>query len=163
MFQGRSDSSCPSYLSLNGIVIFLYRLSGGRLAGRFGKAPILLLTTTGRKTGKLRTNPVLYRKDGENFAIVASTGGRDRDPYWWSNLQQNPEAEIQVGSKKIKVMAEKALDHEKHRLWPLLTEIYPTFDVYQRKTKREIPVVIPRPVGSKDSVQSSGHAREMMN
>jgi len=135
-----------SVLSLNGIVIFLYRLSGGRIAGRFGKAPILLLTTTGRKTGKLRTNPVLYLKDGEDFVIVASARGRDRDPHWWSNLQQNPEAEIQVGSRKIKVRAEMASDREKQRLWPLLTEIYPTFDAYQRKTKREIPVVILRPV-----------------
>lgn len=125
--------------------VFFYRLSHGRIGGRMWGAPVLLLTTTGRKTGKLRTTPLLYLLDGNNIAIVASNGGRDREPSWWMNLKKNPNSWVEIkGSKKL-VRAEKATDEEKRRLWPILTKMYPTYDEYQKKTTREIPVVLLKP------------------
>src|SRR3989304_626901 len=75
---------------------FWYRLTGGAIGGKLGKAPMLLLTTTGRKSGRLRTTPLLYLADGENMVVIASNGGSDRDPGWWVNLKHNPRAEVQV-------------------------------------------------------------------
>ncbi len=125
--------------------VFGYRITKGRLFGNFRGAPVLLLTTVGRKSGKRRTTPVLYVSEGNRLAIVASNGGRDRHPSWWQNLKANPNAEVQVRGEKYTVEAEEADDAEKGRLWPLLTRMYPSYDDYQRKTKREIPVVLLTP------------------
>ncbi len=125
--------------------VFWYKLSKGRLFGSFRGAPVLLLTTTGRKSGKRRTTPLLYISEGNRLAIVASNGGRDRDPYWRQNLKTNSNAEAQVKGERYTVRAEKANTAEKGRLWPLLTKMYPSYDDYQRKTKREIPVVFLTP------------------
>ncbi len=125
-----------------GFHVFLYQASRGRLGGSLRGAPVLLLTTVGRKTGKKRTTPLLYIRDGNRLAIVASNGGRDRAPSWWTNLRQTPDALVQIKGEKSPVRAEKARDEEKARLWLLLTKMYPTYDDYQRKTRREIPVVI---------------------
>jgi deazaflavin-dependent oxidoreductase (nitroreductase family) len=130
---------------MNPLVIFLYRLTGGRVAGHFGKAPIMLLTTTGIRTGKQRTNPVLYVLDGDNLVTVASAGGADKNPGWFKNLMHDPEAVVQVRREKIRVRADKASTEERRRLWPLLTRAYPTYDDYVRRTNREIPVVVLRP------------------
>lgn len=126
---------------------FWYRLTGGAMGGRVLGAPVLLLTTRGRKTGKQRTTPLLYLTDGEKLVIVASNGGADWDPAWWANLRQNPQAEVQVKKVKRWVRAEKASAEEKGRLWPLLTEMYSGYEGYQKGTEREIPVVILRPEG----------------
>jgi len=120
-------------------------MSGGRIAGRFRGAPVLLLTTIGRKTGKRRTTPLFHVKDGQNKVVIASNGGRDKDPSWWSNLKRNPDAEVQVGNETEKVRARKASSEEKKRLWLMLTKVYPTYDDYQRKTSREISLVILEP------------------
>jgi len=125
--------------------VFLYRLSAGRLGGSFRGAPILLLTTVGRKTGKLRTTPLLYIKNGNRIALVASNYGRDRDPSWWTNLRRNPQAQVQIKGQTWAARAERANSLEKARLWPLLTKMYPAYKDYQQKTKREIPVVILTP------------------
>ncbi len=124
--------------------VLLYRLTGGSIGGRFRGAPVLLLTTTGRKTGKQRTTPLLYLADYTNLAVVASNGGRDRAPSWWSNLKRNPGVQVQIRRVKRSVTAVQATKEEKRRLWPLLTKMYPPYDDYQRRTKREIPVVIMR-------------------
>ena len=125
--------------------VFWYKLSKGRLLGSFGGAPILLLTTTGKKTGKHRTKPLLYIQDEEMVAVVASNGGRDNDPSWWTNLKHNPTATIQIKGVKRTVTARKAGDDKKGKLWIRLTKMYPQYGDYQRKTKREIPVVILTP------------------
>jgi len=125
--------------------VFFYKLSGGRIGGTFRGAPVLLLTTTGRKTGKHRTTPLLYIIDNKNYAVVASNGGRDSYPSWWTNLRKSPEAEIWIKKEKKKVRAEQAPDNEKARLWSLLTKMYPTYDDYQKKTTRKIPVVVLKP------------------
>ena len=105
-------------------------------------SPVLLLTTVGRKTGKIRTTPLLYMKDGDRIAIVASNAGRDREPSWWSNLRADPHAKVQIRGEKKKMIARKANESEQASLWPLLTKMYPSYREYQKKTKREIPVVI---------------------
>ena len=123
----------------------VYRASGGKLGGSMGKSPVLLLSTVGRKTGVERTTPLLYAMDSKDYAIVASYGGAPKHPDWFLNLQANPETSIEVGGRKINVRAEVATPEDKPRLWAKLTEMYPTYDDYQKKTDREIPVVILHP------------------
>ena len=122
--------------------VSFYRLSKGRIGGRLWNSPVLLLTTVGRKTGKIRTTPLLYMKDGDRIAIVASNAGRDREPSWWSNLRADPHAKVQIRGEKKKMIARKANESEQASLWPLLTKMYPSYSEYQKKTIREIPVVI---------------------
>ena len=124
------------------IHVFFYRISDGNIGGRFRGAPVALLTTTGSKTGKKRTTPVLYIDENKNMVLVASNGGRPKDPMWCSNLRKNPDVEVQLKKEMRKMRARKASPDEKFRLWPLLTKMYPTYDNYQKKTNREIPVVI---------------------
>jgi len=124
---------------------FWYRLSGGWIGGRFGRAPILLLTTTGRKSGRKRTTPLVYLPDGDNMVIIASNGGSDRHPEWWLNLRSEPKAEVQVGRDLKSVIAKKAEGEERDRLWREVNEMYHGYDEYQRITEREIPVVVLRP------------------
>ncbi|HEU4600269.1 MAG TPA: nitroreductase/quinone reductase family protein, partial [Solirubrobacterales bacterium] len=83
----------------------LYRLSGGRIGGRVNQAPVLLLTTTGRKSGQQRTAPVVYLADGENYVVIGSNAGHSRTPAWSLNLKAKPEAEVEVGRKRIPVRA----------------------------------------------------------
>jgi F420H(2)-dependent quinone reductase len=126
--------------------VFLYRASGGRIGGRFRKgAPVLLLTTTGRKTGKERTTPLLYVEDGERYAVVASVGGAPAHPGWYLNVRADPAATIQLERRKLQVTAETAGPDERGRLWALATRMYPSYDAYQAKTSREIPIVILTP------------------
>ena len=120
----------------------LYRLTGGRFVGRVGKAPILLLTTTGRRSGEPRTSPLLYLQDGERLAIVASFGGHPKHPVWYLNLTANPEVKVQVGRERFAATARTANAEERERLWPPFVEMYPGYAGYQEKTSREIPVVV---------------------
>ena len=112
------------------------------MPGRMGKAPIMLLTTTGFRSGKQRTNPVLYLVDGENLVTVASAGGAAKNPSWFVNLTHNPDAVVKIKSETRKVLARRASPEERSRLWPSLTEMFPGYANYAKKTKREIPVVI---------------------
>ena len=125
----------------------LYRLSGGVLGGRLGGNPMLLLTTTGSKTGKSRTTPLLYLQDGENMVVVASSGGGPRHPAWWFNIDANASATAQVGKETKRVQAETASEEERSRLWPLLLEAHAGYQDYEDETERTIPVVILRPEG----------------
>jgi F420H(2)-dependent quinone reductase len=126
---------------------FVYRATGGRVGGRIVGGPVLLLTTTGRKSGKKRTVPLLYLDDGENLVLVASNGGAPVHPTWWLNLRANPEATVEVGREKLRVRAEEASPREKGRLWPKLVEMYGGYETYRRRTDREIPVVLMKPIG----------------
>ncbi|MCZ6571036.1 MAG: nitroreductase family deazaflavin-dependent oxidoreductase [Deltaproteobacteria bacterium] len=123
-----------------------YRLTGGALGGVTSGVPTLLLTTTGRKSGRARTTPLLYLEDGSDYVVVASSAAQPTHPAWWLNLEKNPDATIQIGSEKKAVRAAQADGNEKKRLWPRLTEIYEGFQVYQDNVKRDIPVVILTPV-----------------
>jgi len=123
----------------------IYQATGGVIGGRFGRANILLLTTTGRKTGRTHTTPLLYIKDGDAFVLVASNAGDDRHPAWWLNLEADPHARVQVGWARTSVTARRATPEEKARLWPRITAVYPGYDEYQARTTREIPVIILTP------------------
>jgi deazaflavin-dependent oxidoreductase (nitroreductase family) len=143
------DLSGPAKLALklgSGAHAGVYRATGGKLFGRMGKSPILLLNTVGRKTGRKRTSPLLYVMDGEDFVIIASKGGAAAHPAWYLNLRANPEATVEIGDREVQVEAEVADPEEKTRLWQKMVEMYPAYDDYQRKTGREIPLLILHPV-----------------
>ncbi|HLF40012.1 MAG TPA: nitroreductase family deazaflavin-dependent oxidoreductase [Acidimicrobiia bacterium] len=123
----------------------LFRRTGGRVGGRVGKAPMLLLTTTGRRSGKPHTVPLMYIEDGARKLLVASFGGDDRDPQWYKNLQAAPEATIEFGREQQSVRAATATPEEKAELWPRIVAAYSGYASYQRKTQRDIPVVILTP------------------
>jgi deazaflavin-dependent oxidoreductase (nitroreductase family) len=107
--------------------------------------PILLLTTVGRKTGKRRTTPLMYMRDGENHVITASNNGKAWHPAWFHNLQASPQAEIELPGQRLEVSATVASQTEKDRLWPQLVSKAPFFDGYQRNTSRLIPLVLLKP------------------
>ena len=124
----------------------VYRLSGGKIGGRWLRgAPVMLLTTIGRKSGTPRTAPVLYLRDGENVVVVASKGGMSRHPVWYLNLEADPNVEIEIGRERKAMTARRATEEEKGALWPRLVEMYRDFDDYQARTERNIPVVILSP------------------
>ena len=146
--SAEKDLSGPLRLGLklgSGAHTRVYRATGGRLFGRMGKSPILLLNTVGRKTGRKRTSPLLYVMDGEDFVIIASKGGAPTHPAWYLNLKANPDATVEVGDREVRVRAEEVDSEEKVRLWQKMVEMYPTYDDYQTKTKREIPLLVLRP------------------
>jgi deazaflavin-dependent oxidoreductase (nitroreductase family) len=107
----------------------------------------LLLTTRGRKSGKLRRTALIYGKDGDNYVVVASQGGDPKHPSWYLNLEENPEVHVQVKADKFSAMARTARGEERERLWKLMTGIWPAYDDYQKKTERVIPIVVVTPAG----------------
>jgi deazaflavin-dependent oxidoreductase (nitroreductase family) len=120
----------------------LYRLSGGRIGGRVAKAPVLLLTTTGRKSGQPRTAPVVYLADGDRFVVINTNAGNERVPAWSLNLRANPEAEVEVGRKRLPVRARIAEGEERAELWRKHNEQYSGFDDYAEKLSRDIAVIV---------------------
>jgi deazaflavin-dependent oxidoreductase (nitroreductase family) len=121
-----------------------YRESGGERGYHWKNGTIiLLLTTTGSKSGEERTTPLIHREDGDSWVIVASKGGAPEDPAWYTNIQAaNGEATIQVKDEVIPVRAHDAEGDERSRLWSKMTEDWPDYDEYAKKTDREIPVVV---------------------
>ena len=126
---------------LGGLHTALYRASKGRIGGSMKKAPVLLLTTKGRKTGKVRTTPLLYGRDGDNLVVVASVGGAPNNPAWFHNLKDH-KAQVQIGQEQWKVKAHEAEGEERERLWTQMVGIWPAYAEYQQKTTRRIPVVV---------------------
>lgn len=120
----------------------MYRLSSARLLGRVAGMPVLLLTTTGRRSGSARTTPLTYFEDGNALVIVASNGGEDAPPAWWLNLVAQPEATIAIGTRVRSVTARAATDVEHERLWPIITATHPGYAAYAQRTTRPIPVVV---------------------
>lgn len=106
----------------------------------------MLLSYTGRKSGRSMTTPLLYIRDGRDIITVASKGGSATHPLWYLNLLANPECEVEIGRETTRMRARVASADEKTKLWPALVKVYPDYDVYQRRTKRDIPVVILSPV-----------------
>src|SRR5438874_7206884 len=122
--------------------IFWYRLTGGRIGGRVVGTPVLLLTTTGRKSGRAWTTPLSYLEDDGSFVVIASAGGSPRHPAWYHNLHSQPAARIEIPGQTLAVTAETASTEDKARLWPRITAMYAGYDDYQRRTSRDIPVVL---------------------
>jgi deazaflavin-dependent oxidoreductase (nitroreductase family) len=116
------------------------------VVGGPGVLPVLLLTTTGRKSGARRALPLIYKKVGEGFVIIASKGGAPSHPAWYLNLVAEPDCEIQVAHDRFRVRARVAEGVERDSLWQQLVEIYPPYTDYQKATAREIPVVVLDPV-----------------
>lgn len=122
--------------------VWLYRRSGGRIGGRMGRAPVLLLHHTGRKSGKPRVTPLLFLADGERLVLVASKGGAASHPAWYRNLLANPSTIVEIGKKRVPVQAREARDSERSAYWPRLLEMYPSYGTYQERTERVLPVVV---------------------
>jgi deazaflavin-dependent oxidoreductase (nitroreductase family) len=119
-----------------------YRQTGGERGYHWRGATVLLLTTKGRVSGQERTTPLIFRSDGERWVLVASKGGAPDHPDWYKNLARDPHATIQVKDERIPVRARAAEGDERVRLWSLMTEKWPAYDEYQRRTDRQIPVVL---------------------
>jgi len=107
--------------------------------------PVLLLTTTGRRSGKARTTPLTFFRDGADLVVIASNGGADQPPDWSLNLQQNPRAVVKISTDELTVQARTASTEERERLWVGITATYSGYARYQEKTARQIPVLILAP------------------
>jgi deazaflavin-dependent oxidoreductase (nitroreductase family) len=120
-----------------------YRETGGEVGHTWRNgSKILLLTTKGRKTGERRTTPLIYENDGDRYVIVASKGGAPQHPGWYRNLAKDPEVEVQVMDEVFPARAHTAQGDERERLWRLAAQQWPDYDSYQKRTDREIPVVV---------------------
>jgi deazaflavin-dependent oxidoreductase (nitroreductase family) len=121
----------------------VYRATRGVVGHKFpGSPPMLLLDHVGAKSGKKRTSPLMYVRDGDDIVLVASKGGHPKNPAWFHNLKANPETTVQIGSEKRPVRARVATDEERKRLWPKAVETYSGYEGYRKRTDREIPLVV---------------------
>ncbi len=125
--------------------VAIYRRTGGRLGGKIRELPVLLLTTTGRKSGQQRTQPLNYLRYGHAYVVAASNSGRDSHPAWFLNLQSDPHATVQVKRRVFPVVARVATDEEQARLWEDLTAKGRNYAEYRKMTDRHIPMVILEP------------------
>ena len=125
---------------------FLYRVSGGRIGGRVVGMPVLMLTTTGRKSGEPRTNVLTYVPKGRAAVVFASNAGEPRHPAWWLNLAADPHATVQRGQEVMPVVAREAEGEERARLWDEVVRTEAGYAVYAERTTRRIPVVVLEPV-----------------
>ena len=143
-----SDTYRPPDLDLLGAEhVRRYRETDGEVGHIWNGVPILLLTTTGRKSGQPRTTPLIYARDGDAYLVVASMGGAPQHPNWYRNLLADPTARIQVRADHVDVRARTAGGGEKARLWTIVAGQWPNYDAYQSRTDRVIPVVVLSPSG----------------
>jgi F420H(2)-dependent quinone reductase len=123
----------------------IYRWTGGRILGKLGGHDICLVTMTGAKSGKEKVIPLMYVPYKEGVIIVASLGGAPTNPVWFNNLVAHPDIEVQYKNKKMSLRARRAEAVEKADVWPICCEHYPDYDIYQKRTDRDIPVFICEP------------------
>ena len=133
--------------NFNQNVIKQFRANGGKVGPPFEGAPMLLLTTTGAKTGQQRTTPLVHTRDGDDIVILASKGGAPSHPAWYHNLVANPEVTLEVGTEKFQARARVATGEEHDRLYAAQAKLMPNFAEYQQKTTRRIPVVVLKRIG----------------
>ena len=126
-------------------IIEEFRANAGKVGGQFEGAPLLLLHSTGAKSGQARVNPIMYLADGDNYAVFASKAGAPTSPDWYHNLIANPRASVEVGEATVNVVAKVAEGDTRERLWSTQKELYPGFAEYEAKTTRLIPVVVLEP------------------
>jgi deazaflavin-dependent oxidoreductase (nitroreductase family) len=123
----------------------VYRLTRGRVLGKVGKAPVLLLTSTGRRSGQQRTAPVVYLADGANVIVIGSNAGNERAPAWSFNLKANPDADVEIYGERRAVRARIAEGEERAELWRKMNAQYAGFDDYEERTSRDIAVFVLEP------------------
>ena len=129
-----------------GLQVFIYRLTGGKLGGSMDKFRVLILTTKGRKSGKILSNPVGYFERDGKYIIVASNSGNDKNPSWYYNIKSNPnDVTIQVNEKIMRVTPEIVLGEQRKPVYEWIASIAPNFGDYEKKTTREIPLVFLKP------------------
>jgi deazaflavin-dependent oxidoreductase (nitroreductase family) len=129
----------------NTAIIEEFRANGGKVGGPFEGAPLLLLHTTGAKSGRERVNPMMYREVGDSYAVFASKAGAPTNPDWYHNLVANPTVTAEIGPKTVPFTARVASEDERDRIWTAHKTDYPGFADYEAKTSRKIPVVILEP------------------
>jgi F420H(2)-dependent quinone reductase len=145
-FLNLADRSWPVLRRVMGGHAAIYRATNGIIGHRFpGAPPMLLLDHVGARSGTRRTTPLLYVRDGDDVILVASKGGNPRNPAWFHNLMANPDTSIQIGSSRQRVHARLADPEERRRLWPEVVKAYAGYEDYQRRTDREIPLVVLEP------------------
>jgi deazaflavin-dependent oxidoreductase (nitroreductase family) len=138
-----ADRSWPVLRRLMGLHTLAYRLTGGVVGHSFpGAPPMLLLDHVGARSGIQRTTPLVYVEDGDDIVLVASKGGHPHNPAWYHNLRANPETAVQVGRERRPVRARVATPQEHARLWPKAVATYSGYEDYQKRTRRQIPLVI---------------------
>ena len=140
--RGSSALGARGLRVLGKLNVPLYRLSRGRLFGKVGRAPVLLLTTTGRRSGEPRTAPVLYHRDGERIVVIGSNAGNERPPAWALNLEANPECQVEVGARRSDARARIAQGEERERLWQAMSDRFGGFEYYRERTDRDIKVFV---------------------
>lgn len=123
----------------------IYRLTRGRVMGKVGRAPVLLLTSTGRRSGQPRTTPVLFLADAQNLVVIGSNAGNKRAPAWSHNLEANPDADVQIRGQRRSVRARVAEGDERSELWAKMNAQYAGFEDYDERTSREIAVFVLEP------------------
>lgn len=143
--MSEDEYQAPDLLLLGEEHVRRYQETDGEVGYIWNGAPTLLLTTTGRKSGQPRTTPLIHARDGGDYLVVASMGGAPQHPQWYLNLVANASAQIQDRSDHIDVTARTAGENEKARLWKIVAEQWPNYDVYQSRTDRVIPVVVLSP------------------
>ena len=132
-----------SMQDINKDVVQQFRTYGGQIReGMFKGAPILLLTTTGARSGQTRVNPLAYTRDGERYVVIASKGGSPQHPAWFHNLTANPLVTVEVGEDRFQARALVPEGAERDRLYDAQAKVMPGFVEYQKKTTRRIPVVV---------------------
>ena len=119
-----------------------YVETDGRSGQRWNGRNTLLLTTRGRRSGRLRRTALIYGRDGDRYVVVASNGGARNHPHWYLNLTAQPEVQVQVQAERFAARARTTDAQERPRLWRMMAEIWPDYERYQKRTGREIPVVI---------------------
>jgi len=134
--------SDASFLEFNRGIIDEFRANGGKVSGQFAGAPMMLLTTTGAKSGRTLTSPLVYTKDGDRMVIIASKGGAPNNPAWYHNVVANPKVTVEVGTEKFTANARVTEGEERDRLFKAQADRMPNFNEYQQKTSRVIPVIV---------------------
>jgi deazaflavin-dependent oxidoreductase (nitroreductase family) len=142
----RHDGRAAMAEDWNSKIVAEFRAKGGKVGGPFEGAPLLLLHTRGARTGEERVNPVMYRTDDGRLVVFASKAGADTNPDWFHNLRAHPHATVEVGTETRDVVARVAEGAERHRLWEAQKQEWPGFAGYERRTERQIPVIILEPV-----------------
>jgi deazaflavin-dependent oxidoreductase (nitroreductase family) len=146
MSQAEEGYTKPDTSLLGDEHVRRYEETGGAVGHEWNGATCLVLTTTGRKTGQPRKFALIYASDGDNYLVVASMGGAPKHPGWYLNVVAHPEVTVQVLDRRFRANARTATAEERPRLWRVVNEVWPNYDVYARRTDRVIPIVVLEPV-----------------